>query len=151
MTQPTMTVPKPGPHPTPDSAQYWDAASEGRLLLQRCEHCSRWQHYPRAFCAACWDTALSWQEPAGTGTVWTVTVAHRPGHPAWSAEAPYAIAIVELSEGPRMLGNVTGCPPEAVFVGMPVHAVFEPRDGYTAVQFEPTENVSHQVREGGAA
>ncbi len=48
-----------------------------------------------------------------------------------------------------MLGNVTGCPPEDVFVGMPVHAVFEPRDGYTAVQFEPTENVSHQVREGG--
>lgn len=141
----TMGVPpKPGPHPTPVSAPYWEAAAAGRLVLQRCRDCGRWQHYPRVLCAACWGADLAWAEPAGTGVVWTFTVAHRPGHPAWQAEVPYAIAIVELDEGPRLLANVIDCPPEAVRVGMAVRVAFEQRDGYAAVQFAPLDDDTEQ-------
>jgi uncharacterized OB-fold protein len=135
---------KPGPHPSAVSMPFWEAAAEHQLLLQRCADCGSWQHYPRALCANCWSTALAWSEAAGTGTVWTVTVAHRPGHPAWSADVPYAIAIVELDEGPRLLANVVGCPPDAAAVGMRVRVAFERRAGYTAVQFTPTTEETHE-------
>jgi len=92
---------------------------------------------------------MAWEQPAGTGAVWTFTVAHRPGHPAWRDDVPYAIAVVELDEGPRMLANVVGCAAADVHVGMPVHVVFEPRDGYTAVQFAPADAaVAHGGGEG---
>lgn len=130
---------KPGPNPTPTSAPFWRAAADGRLLLQRCADCGACQHYPRELCVACWGDRLDWREAAGTGTVWTFTIAHRPGHPAWEEDVPYVIAIVELDEGPRMLTNVVDCDPQAVEVGMRVRVVFESRDGYGAVQFAPAD------------
>jgi uncharacterized OB-fold protein len=129
--------PRPGPHPTPTSAPFWAGAAEGRLQLQRCDACGHWQHYPRELCVACWHPDLRWEEPAGTGTVWTLTVAHRPGHPAWEPDAPYAIALVELDEGPRLLANVVGCDPAGVHVGMRVRVTFESRGDFSAVQFAP--------------
>ena len=74
------------------------------------------------------------------GTIWTLTVAHRPGHPAWASEAPYAIAIVELDEGPRILANIVGDRPAELHIGDRVRVSFEAREGYSAVQFisEPT-------------
>ena len=55
---------------------------------------------------------------------------------------PYVIAIVELVEQPglRMMTNVTGCDPDEVRIGMPVHAVFVPfagRDDIAAPHFQP--------------
>ena len=126
---------KPGPHPTPISAPFWEAASEGRLVMQRCDACGRWQHYPRNLCAGCWSAQLQWREATGTGTIWTLTVAHRPGHPAWVPEVPYAIAIVELDEGPRILANLAGDRPEELQIGDRVRVSFEAREGYSAVQF----------------
>jgi uncharacterized protein len=128
---------KPGPYPTATSAPFWRAAQEQRLVVQHCGDCGTWQHYPRAICAECWGGRLRMAEASGKGTVWTFTVVHRPGHPAWAAEVPYALAIVELEEGPRLIANIVGCHPRDVRVGMPVSVVFEQRDGYAAVQFTP--------------
>ena len=50
----------------------------------------------------------------------TFTVARRPTHPAFAADVPYVVAIVELAEGPRVTGNVVGCDVDAVRVGMPL-------------------------------
>ena len=57
--------------------------------------------------------------------------------PALGAFAPFAIAIVELEEGPRMTANVVDCPVEDVRVGMPLEACFLDVDGETIVQFRP--------------
>jgi uncharacterized protein len=143
MTAPAAAASKPGPYPTPVSAPFWDAARAGRLVIQRCERCGARQHYPRVICSACWSERLGWERASGRGTVWTLTVAHRPGHPAWAADAPYAIAIVELDEGPRLLANIVGCAPGEVRVGQRVRVVFEPRDGYTAVQFTPADDLGN--------
>ncbi len=53
---------------------------------------------------------------------------------------PYAIAVVELDEGPRMMTNIVGCPqtPEALVLDMPVEVVFEPQtDAITLPFFRP--------------
>jgi len=45
------------------------------------------------------------------------------------------VAMIELAEGPRMMGNVTGCAPEAVTVGMAVRAYAVKVEDNLAVPF----------------
>lgn len=140
-------APRPPMLTTPATAPYWAAAAEGRLLLQRCRSCARLQHYARTLCAGCWSEGLDWVEAVGTGTVWTLTVAHVPGHPAWATAAPYVLAIVELDEGPRLLTNVVGVAPEAVAVGQRVRLLRRtescPGGDPALLQFTPLASPNH--------
>lgn len=117
MTEQVKTISKPAIASTRRTRALWDAAADGRLLLQKCGTCGHVQHYPRAICARCWSEDLDWTQAKGSGTVWTLTVAHLPGHPAWIPEVPYVLALVELDEGPRVLTNVVGAPVHHVRVG----------------------------------
>ncbi|WP_031467233.1 Zn-ribbon domain-containing OB-fold protein [Sciscionella sediminilitoris] len=116
-------TPRPGRLSTPATAPYWQAAARGRLLLQQCLHCGHTQLYPRTLCVRCWSEDLGWQESAGEGAVKTFTVIEVPGHPAWRAEVPYAIALVELDEGPCLLAGILGPDPYDVAVGLRVRFV----------------------------
>lgn len=113
-------MPAPRRITTPLTQPFWDAADAGELLMQVCGSCDRAQLYPGALCRVCWSTSLHWRAAAGTGTVWSLTVAEVPGHPAWQDQTPYCLAIIELDEGPRMLSNVIGCDPYDVKVGQRV-------------------------------
>ena len=46
-------------------------------------------------------------------------------HPSLSGDVPYVVALVTLDEGPQMMTNIVGCPPEQVKIGMPVQVTFE--------------------------
>ena len=50
---------------------------------------------------------------------------HRAPDPAFRAEVPYVVAVIELEEGPHILSNVVECSPAGLSIGMPVHALFE--------------------------
>ncbi len=121
MTEEPVPVPpaKPGPTPNPETVPFWEGLADGVVRLQRCRDCGRAQHHARALCRWCWSEALDWEQAAGTGRIWTWTVVHRPGHPAWSAEAPYAVLLVELDEGPRMVTAYEG-PLDRLAVDLPV-------------------------------
>lgn len=69
------------------------------------------------------------------GRVWSVAVAHQVYHPDLEAQVPYAVAVVELEEGVRMVSNVVGVLPGAIEVGMPVEVVFEEAWGVTVPRF----------------
>jgi hypothetical protein len=70
--------------------------------------------------------------------VYAVTVEHRPQLSSRRAEEPFAVALIELEEGVRMLSNVVGCPPGDVTVGMEVAVTWEPlSDGRHLPQFSP--------------
>ena len=107
---------------------YWDAARRGRMAVQRCEHCGTRPFPPLANCPSCGAQSLSWSPVSGRATVYSYTVAHRPPHPAFAAQLPLVVAIVELEEGPRMFTNIVGCDAADVEVGMAVEATFEPID-----------------------
>jgi uncharacterized OB-fold protein len=116
-------LPVPAPERTPETSEFWDATTEGRLLLTRCERCDAVIWYPKTYCSECGGLSVSWIEAAGTGTVYSFTVAHR-GPGAFGEAVPYVIAYVELAEGPRILTNIVGCEPDQVSIGHPVRVVF---------------------------
>ena len=119
MTADFGTLKAPGPTRTALTAPFWDAARDGRLVLQHCDACSRSVFYPRALCPHCWSDRLVWRAASGRGRLKSFSVVHRPGHPAWEAVAPYAIGLVELEEGPTMLSHILVAP-DRLAVGLPL-------------------------------
>jgi uncharacterized OB-fold protein len=117
---------------------YEHAARTGVLHLQRCSACRVWRHPPRIRCAACGSDAWSWDPVAGTGRLFTWTVTHRPTDPAFAADLPYVVAVVELDEGPRVVGNVLGLAPGDLQLDLPVQVVLDRRsDTVALVDFAP--------------
>lgn len=128
-----------GPLPAPDeiSAEYWSTLAEGRFLLQRCAECAHYQFYPRALCVGCAGEPV-WDEASGRGTVHTFTVIRQNGAPMFRDSTPYVVAMIELEEGPRLMGNVTGCPVDQVRIGLPVQAyVLKAAPDIGILQWEP--------------
>jgi len=113
---------------------FFEAAKRGELLYQRCPSCGHRQFYPRALCTACGGEP-AWATAAGRGVVHTFTIVRQNGQPPFKDELPYAVAMIELEEGVRMMGNVTGCPVESVRIGMPVEAYAVECDESMAVPF----------------
>jgi hypothetical protein len=131
-------VTEPGTRPPGISAPFWDAAREGRLLIQRSRRTGRYVYYPRAVSPFGTGDELEWVEVSGKGTVYAYAIARTPTVPEMAADVPYVIAIVELTEGARLTANIVGCDPETVHTGMPVEAAFvAAAGGRTLVQFRP--------------
>ncbi|MFO1538721.1 MAG: Zn-ribbon domain-containing OB-fold protein [Actinomycetota bacterium] len=105
------------------NAEYWQAAREGRLLVQQCPACGHRQWYPRALCTEC-GAEPEWLETAGRGTVHTFTIIRQQGIPAFKAELPYAVVMVDLEEGPRVFGAMPGVDVARVAIGLPVEVYF---------------------------
>ena len=105
-----------------DSAFFWEGVEKEELRIQRCASCSKLRHPPRPMCPGCnsleWDTIVS----PGRGQVFSFVVHHHP--PVFGFETPFAIALVELEEGTRIVGNVTDIAPADVRVGLPVEVNF---------------------------
>jgi uncharacterized OB-fold protein len=121
------------------AAPFWDATRREELVLPWCTACDRPFWYPREVCPACLGDAIEWRPAAGTGDVYAVSVQHRAGPGRDEADGPYAVALVDLAEGVRVMANVVGCPPDAVAVGMAVRVAWEPlSDGRNLPQMTPT-------------
>jgi uncharacterized OB-fold protein len=114
---------KPLPQLDNVNGEYWKAAREGRLLIQQCPKCGHRQWYPRAVCTQC-AADPEWLEVSGRGTVHTYTVVRQQGIPAFKAELPYVITMVELEEGPLIFGSMPGIDPDVVSIGMSVEVYF---------------------------
>ena len=129
---------RPAPATTRDTAFFWEALKERRLLIQRCAACGALRHPPRPMCPRChsldWDTV----EASGHGTVTSFVVPHHPELP-WFPE-PYVVALVELAEGTRLVTNIVGVSPDAVTMGMRVRVSFEEfDDGLVLPLFAPED------------
>ncbi|WP_050515517.1 bifunctional MaoC family dehydratase N-terminal/OB-fold nucleic acid binding domain-containing protein [Streptomyces rimosus] len=122
---PARTTPKahrPRPVINRDNAGFWAGVAERKLLIQRCTDCATLRFPWLPGCNYCggdgWDTI----EAAGHGTVFSYVVMHHPPFPAF--DPPYAVALIELAEGVRMVADMVGVPPEKVRIGMPVRLEF---------------------------
>jgi uncharacterized OB-fold protein len=121
------TPPRPRPVVNRDNAGFWEGVEQHRLLIQRCTACATLRFPWLPGCSHCggpdWDTV----EASGEGTVYSYVVLHHPPFPAF--DPPYAVVLVELAEGVRMISNVIGMPYDKVRIGMPVRLVFRTYDG----------------------
>jgi uncharacterized OB-fold protein len=130
----------PKPAPDADSTAYWQALREHRVLFQRCGACGHSQLYFRALCRSCWSRDLHEVQAAGSGTVHSFTICHSVGNRALAAELPYALALVDLDEGPRVMTRIAG-EPESVRIGDRVTATFRDLDDeWSLLYFERQES-----------
>ncbi|MEV6013113.1 Zn-ribbon domain-containing OB-fold protein [Streptomyces sp. NPDC051976] len=131
---------RPVPAPTPETQPFFDAAAAGTLQIQRCTDCERPFFYPRPCCPFCASGALEWITTSGRGTLYSYTITHRAA-PGFEADVPYAIAVVQLAEGPRMMCNIVGVEntPDNLVLGMDLTVTFEKRGDVTIPQFAPAE------------
>jgi uncharacterized OB-fold protein len=130
---------KPLPVPTAESAPYWAGLREGRLLMQHCAACDRLQFYPRPMCRHCGATELDWAPMSGAGHIYSYTVIHRAPFEAFKGDVPYAYAVVELAEGPRVVCTIVTDDLDALRVDQPVTAVFDPvTEDVTLLRFRPS-------------
>ena len=116
----------PKPMVQPDTAAYWQAADEGRLLVKRCTACGEHHHYPRDICPFCLSDATQWRDAAGTGTVYSFSTMGQ-------GDAAYTLAYVTLDEGATMLTNLVGGDASSWRIGQRVRVTFVPSDGGPAV------------------
>lgn len=92
-----------------DTEAFWRSVDRGKLLVQRCQDCANVQFYPRSHCVSCHGRNLDWQASSGAGVIYSYTVVRRAPSPQFAADVPYVLALVQLSEGPRVMVRLTGC------------------------------------------
>lgn len=126
------------PVPTPTTQPYWDGTQAGELRLQQCGDCTKHVFYPRVRCPNCGSAKLAWVATSGRGRLYSYVINHMPP-PGWEGDVPYVVAVVQLDEGPRMLSNLVGVPPDpaALVLDMPLEVVFEPRGERMLPLFRP--------------
>ena len=137
MAEDSQTPAKPLPEPDDASRPFYDGAMEGRLVMMRCNACGTWRAPARMHCDSCLSTDTRWEQTSGAGTVRSFGIMHQRYHPAFAADIPYNVAIVELAEGPRLVTNIVGISNEAIRVGMPVVVEFERHEDVALPKFRP--------------
>jgi uncharacterized OB-fold protein len=119
-------IPRPLPRVNAymDTAPFWKAAQEGKLMIQFCKDTGQPQFFPRPVSMANGKRNLEWREVSGRGKVYTHSTTFNawPGH---EARVPYVVALVELEEGVRILFNIVNVKPDDVKIDMPVKLFWE--------------------------
>jgi len=107
-----------------DTKFFWDGVNAHELRIQKRPDGSL-QHPP---VPALWQdakkevAAFDYVVASGKGTVFSFVVHHAPKVPGRTL--PFVIALVELEEGVRMLGELRNVDPAEVGIGMPVRATY---------------------------
>ena len=101
-----------------DSEFFWEGTRKGELRIQKCGACGELRHPPGPMCPACGATQPDYVVARGTGTVYSYVVHRHP--PVPGRELPILLALVELDEGVRMVGELLGVSDAEVEIGMPV-------------------------------
>jgi uncharacterized OB-fold protein len=115
---------------------YNEALKQNKLLGLKCKQCGAVTVPPKITCGSCASADLDIVELSGKGKIQTFTTVFVPPE-GRESECPYVIVLVELDEGPWIMGNLTGIDPNKVtmdIMGKKVnmgHAVF-PGDRYSA-------------------
>lgn len=118
---------KPLPYGDADTKPFWEYARQHELRMQRCADCGEIRFPPRPMCPRCNSMREEWARMRGTGTIYSWIVVHPPVLPAFAADAPYAVVLVELDDDPalRLVGQVVDIPPDQLAAGIPVEVVFD--------------------------
>lgn len=120
-----------------DSEFFWEGTRKGELRIQRCGACGELRHPPGPMCPACGAAEPDYVVARGTGSVYSFVVHRHP--PVPGKELPILIALVELDEGVRMVGELRDVADDEVEIGMPVEvSMVHVDDDLTLPAWRPT-------------
>jgi uncharacterized OB-fold protein len=117
-----------------DTAFFWEGTRHGELRIQKCSGCGTLRHPPGPMCPRCNALDPTHIVSDGLGEVYSYVVHHHPQVPG--KRTPFVIALVELEEGVRMLGELLDVDPEQVKIGLPVRVRFVPSGEFTLPAWE---------------
>jgi uncharacterized OB-fold protein len=117
------------PRPLRDelTSPFWEGCLEHRLMIQRCQNCHHFIHWPRPVCRFCLSTDLAPEQVTGRATLYSWTVVNQAFHAYYAARVPYLLATVELADQPRLMffTRLTDCKEEDLRIGKLMDVVFE--------------------------
>ena len=114
-------------------SQHSAALDQGRFLIQRCHSCHGAIYFPREVCPHCGSDHVGFEEPKGTGTVYSVTTVRRKA----DAGGDYNVSLIDLDEGVRLMSRVEQLSPDQVKIGQRVKARVQITNGKGLVVFDP--------------
>ncbi len=122
-----------------DTSDYWKATKDHKLTYQQCDHCEKVVFYPRSHCTGCMEGTLQTKNASGNGTIYTFSIIRQSYHPFFRNLVPYAVAWVDLDEGPRILANITGIddPTKDISIDQRVSVVWEDHEDLSIPLFKP--------------
>lgn len=89
-----------------DSAYFWEGTRKQELRIQSCNACGVLRHPPGPACPACGAMDRGYVVASGEGKVFSYVIHRHP--PVPGKELPIVIALIDLDEGVRMVGEVPG-------------------------------------------
>ena len=118
---------------------FWDGLRAEKVVLQRCEKCSRYQWGPEYVCYRCGTDELAWAEvPTGgdgavRGVVYSWERVWHPVDPSLVPAMPYVVLLVELPDADRvhMVSNLVDPPEGPIEIGAELTPVFEHHESHT--------------------
>ncbi len=122
-----------------DTQAFWRATKDHELRYQQCDDCDTVVFYPRRHCTGCLGNSLTWKTSAGQGTVYTYSIVRQSYHPFFRGLVPYAVAWIDLDEGPRLLSNLVGIENtlDDLKIGQRVRVTWEDHEELAIPLFEP--------------
>ena len=109
-----------------DTAYFWEGTLAGELRLQRCNACEALRHPPGPACPDCGALDRGHVVASGLGTVFSYVIHRHP--PVPGKELPILLAVIDLDEGLRMVGEVVDLPEDELAIGLRVQVGFTPVD-----------------------
>ncbi len=94
-----------------------------RLEAGKCKKCEVIQFPGRAICPECGSKKSEPVTLSGKGTLETFTIT-RIAPEGFGDITPYAVGIIELEEGVKIMAQITDCDPETLKIGDKVVAKF---------------------------
>ena len=118
---------KPTIQPTAYTLPFWEGCRDHKVRYQTCVQCGTVQLIPRTVCTHCHSEELQWKDSAGRGVILSYTTVYRAATPAFKADTPYVIALVDMDEGFRLMTNIRGGASSPAAIGRRVRIGFEAR------------------------
>ncbi len=115
---------RPAPTPTNLTQRFWQGAADEKLMLQFDPASNRFQFYPRPASLETGKQNLEWRTASGKGIIYSFTITHVPAA-GFEDKVPYAVGLVELDEGVRVVANLVNVDPEQLAIGQRVRLCWE--------------------------
>jgi uncharacterized OB-fold protein len=103
--------------------QFYKFIAQGKLMAGKCQQCGKIHLPPRPLCDKCFHQQFTWITVPSKGKLLTYTVIH-VAPLQFQDMAPYAVGIVQLENGAKLPGMITGVTQEQLHIGMDLTIAF---------------------------
>jgi uncharacterized protein len=104
--------------------QFYKFLAQDKLMAGKCNRCGKIHLPPRPLCDNCYSQEFTWMDVSGKGKLLTYTIIH-VAPPQFQVLAPYTVGIVQLENGLRLPGMVSGVAEGQLKVGMELTVDFK--------------------------